>query len=156
MTVDEIDVVEHPLDIKKVTMTRKGVNQIKPLNPNQRVEAETVCATNNAHFVPSGNIGNMVAMVGSQQVTVISRDKAVLKVSKVDFGKGAKRMTLMLRGKGSVEIHKGSPDGQLLGRTAVNTNDWRTAKCSIKATGEQDVVFVMKGESLQFDYWICE
>lgn len=156
MTVDEIEVTEHPLDIKKVTMTRKGVSQIKALNPYQRVEAETVCATNNAHFESFGETGNMVALVGSDQVTAIGKDMAVLKVSGVDFGKGAKRMSLMLKGKGTVEIRKGTPDGLLLGKVSVNNSDWRSVRCSLKAKGEQDVVFVMKGKSLQFDYWSCE
>lgn len=80
------------------------VSQIKPLNPYQRVEAETVCATNNALFVPSADAGNMVAMVGSKQVTIISKDMAVLKVSRVDFGKCSRHMEMMLRGKGSVEV----------------------------------------------------
>lgn len=156
MTVDEIEVVEHPLDIKKVTMTRKGVNQIKSLSPYKRVEAETVCATNNAHFIPFGEPGNMVAMVGSQQVTAVSKDMAVLKVSKVGFGKGSKRMKLMLKGKGSVEVRQGSHNGPLLGKVNVNNSVWRSANCSVKARGEKDIVFVMRGENLQFDYWSCE
>lgn len=156
MTVDEIEVIEHPLDIKKVNMTRKGVSQIKALDPYKRVEAETVCATNNAHFEPSGEQGNMVAMVGSQQVTKISPDMAVLKVSRVDFRQGSKRMNLMLSGKGTVEIHEGSHTGRLLGKASVNSRDWRSVACSVKAKGEQDLVFVLRGGDLRFDYWACE
>ena len=156
MTVDEIEVDEHPLNIKKVTMTRKGVSQIKALNPYQRVEAETVCATNNAHFEPSGDAGNMVALVGSQQTTVINKDLAVLKVSGVDFGKGAKRIKLMLKGKGSVEIRQGSPTGKLLGKVSANASAWRSSACSLHAKGEQDIVFVLRGKTLMFDYWTCE
>lgn len=156
MTVDEIEVNEHPLDIKKATMTRKGVSQIKPLNPYQRVEAETVCATINAHFLPSGDAGNMVAMVGSKQVTVISKDMAVLKVSRVDFGKGSRFMNLMLRGKGTVEVRQGSVNGKLLGKSSSRSKDWHLSRCNIKAVGEQDIVFVMKGKDLQFDYWKSE
>lgn len=156
MTVDEIEVDEHPLNIRKVTMTRKGVDQIKPLNPYQRVEAETVCATNNAHFVPSTETGNMAAMVGSQQTTVVNKGKAILKVSKVDFGEGAKQMELMLKGKGTVEIRQGSPTGKLLGKVSANSSAWRTSSCTLHAKGEQDIVFLMKGETLMFDYWNCK
>ena len=156
MTVDEIEVVEHPLEIKKVTMTRQGVKQIKALNPYQRVEAETVCATNNASFEPAGAQGNMVARVGSKQTTLINKDLAVLKVSSGDFGKGARRMQLMLRGKGSVEIRQGSHTGKLLGKVNASSADWRSVKCSLSAKGEQDIVFVMRGKTLQFDYWSCE
>ena len=156
MTVDEIEIVEHPLEIKKVTMTRQGVKQIKALNPYQRVEAETVCATNNASFEPAGAQGNMVARVGSKQTTLINKDLAVLKVSGVDFGKGARRMQLMLRGKGSVEIRQGSHTGKLLGKVNASSADWCSVKCSLSAKGEQDIVFVMRGKTLQFDYWSCE
>ncbi len=156
MTVDEIEVVEHPLDIKKVTMTRRGVPQIKSLDPYRRVEAETVCATNNAHFVSTDVPGNMVAMVGSQQTTVINKDIAVLKVSGVDFGKGARRMKMMLKGKGTVEVRQGSHTGRLLGKCAVNSPKWKATVGAINAKGAQDIVFVLRGKTLQFDYWVCE
>lgn len=156
MTVDEIEVIEHPLDIKKVTMARKGVNQIKSLYPYQRVEAETVCATNNAHFEPSGLQGNMVAMVGSKQTTVIKKDLAVLKVSGVDFGKGSHRMLLTLKGKGTIEVREGSHTGRLLGKVSVNSSTWHTSTCSLQSKGEHDLVFVLRGKTLMFDYWMCE
>lgn len=156
MTVDEIEVVEHPLNIKKVTMTRRGVHQIKALDPYKRVEAETVCATDNVHFEPSGEPGNMVAIAGSQQTNVINKDIAVLKVSGVNFYNGAKRMKLMLKGKGSVEIRQGSPTGKLLGKVSANASAWRSTACQLNAKGEQDIVFVLRGKTLMFDYWICE
>lgn len=156
MTVDEIEVEEHPLNIKKATMTRKGVSQIKPLNPYQRVEAETVSATNNAHFLPSNKPGNMVAMVGSQQVTAINPDIAILKVSRADFAKKCHRMNMMLKGKGSVEVRQDSVNGKLLGKTKCVSNKWQKSRCSLNVQGEHDIVFVMKGKDLQFDYWSCE
>ncbi len=156
MTVDEIEVDEHPLNIHKATMTRKGVSQIKPLNPYQRVEAETVCATNNAHFQPSGNAGNMMAMIGSKQVTAISPNIAVLKVSRVDFGKGSRSISMMLRGKGTVEVRQDTVGGKLLGKTSANSKEWQTSRCNMKVSGEHDIVFVMKGKDLQFDYWKCQ
>ena len=156
MTVDEIEVDEHPLNIHKATMTRKGVSQIKPLNPYQRVEAETVCATNNAHFLPSGSAGNMMAMIGSKQVTAISPDIAVLKVSRVDFGEGSRSISMMLRGKGTVEVRQDTVGGKLLGKTSANSKEWQTSRCNMKVSGEHDIVFVMKGKDLQFDYWKCQ
>lgn len=156
MTVDEIDVEEHPLNIKKATMTRKGVSQIKPLNPYQRVEAETVCATNNAHFVPAEDAGNMLAMVGSQQVTAIDENMAVLKVSQVDFGKGCHRMNMMLRGKGTIEVRQGAVNGKILGKASAKTNDWRLVRCNMRTRDKHDIVLIMRGKDLQFDYWVCE
>ncbi|MCQ2203326.1 MAG: glycoside hydrolase family 43 protein [Bacteroidales bacterium] len=156
MTVDEIEVDEKNLDIKKVYMTRKGVSQIKCLDPFRRVEAETVCATNNANFVPMGDPGNMIARVGSKQTTVIDRDMAVLKVSGVDFGKGVRRMSLMLRGKGTVEIRQNSPSGKLMGKVKSTSTQWKTVSCAMAAEGVTDVVFILRGKDIEFDYWKCE
>lgn len=156
MTVDEIEVDEENLDIKKVNMTLKGVDQIKNLNPFERVEAETVCATENAGFEAYGEPGNMVAKVGGKQKSITDRKLAVLKVSGVDFGKGTKKIRMSLKGAGTVSVRENSIHGKLLGTVSSNLAEWKTTTAKFSAQGVKDIVFVLEGKTLQFDWWTCE
>ena len=58
--VDKIDVDEKNVKIKMTQMTRKGVDQIRPLNPFQIQQTETVAGTLNATFAETETVGLML------------------------------------------------------------------------------------------------
>ena len=139
--------------------TKAGVTEsLVPLNPFQRVEAETMAWSKGLKTTRSSKTGVYVSSINNGDYLMV-RD--------VDFGDGAKRFLAGVASGavgGSIELRLGALDGKLLGVCTVsNTGGWNTwevqaAKIS-KAKGVHDLYFVFKGgegDLFNFDWWTLE
>lgn len=139
--------------------TKAGVTEsLSPLNPFQRVEAETMAWSERLKTTKSSKTGVYVSSINNGDYLMV-RD--------VDFGDGAKRFLAGVASGavgGSIELRLGALDGKLLGVCTVsNTGGWNTwevqaAKIS-KAKGIHDLYFVFKGgegDLFNFDWWTLE
>jgi arabinoxylan arabinofuranohydrolase len=142
--------------IPPITPTREGVNQsVANLDPYQRVEAETIAWSEGVKTAFDIKTGVYVTKIENGDY---------LKVSSVDFGKGAKKFEASVASAskgGTVEIRLGSKTGQLIGTCQVKkTGDeltWKTATCkTTPVSGVHDLYFVFsghEGELFNFNWW---
>ncbi len=136
-------------------LTQSGPDQIEPLNPFIRNEAETICWCEGVKTEKCSeggvNIGNI-------------KDGSYIKVSGVDFGEGADKFTASVSSEsngGTMEIHLDSKTGPMVGALRVSGTGgwqkWEEASCDVAgASGEHDVYFVFKGSDnyiMNVDWW---
>lgn len=147
--VDEIDVDEDKLHIAMGSQTLHGPSQLKPLNPFALQQSETTAATHGVGFIPAGDkAGNMTA--------VVTGNDACIKVKGVAFDKKARSFHVKAGGKGTIEVRKGSADGELLSKVNIDTTDATLHKQSVKIARDKnpcDLYFVLKGDNITFDWW---
>ncbi|MBR4509814.1 MAG: family 43 glycosylhydrolase [Ruminococcus sp.] len=141
--------------IPMLKSTKTGPDQIEPLNPFERVEAETICwcegvktekdSSNNV------NIGNI-------------KKGSYIKVSGVDFGDGAEKFTASVASAesgGNVELHLDSKNGPVVGNLKVGGtggwHNWEEVSCDVMgASGEHDLYLVFNGGDgylMNMDWW---
>ncbi|KFZ13108.1 hypothetical protein V501_03877 [Pseudogymnoascus sp. VKM F-4519 (FW-2642)] len=143
--------------IPAISMTSAGVDQIAPLDPYVRQEAET-----NAW---SWGLSTEVSAEGGMYVTNITNGDYI-KVKGVDFGRRHRPLFFSARvasagNGGSLELRLGGATGTLVGKCPVSntgsSQTWTTVTCAVHgATGTQDLYFVFTGGSgnlFNFDYW---
>lgn len=141
--------------IKEVTYTKDGVPQVEPLNPYERVEAETTNAQSGIETEPCKD--------GGMDVTSLDANDWI-RVRGVDFGAGAKSFSARVastKAGGSIEVHLGTMSGMLAATCSVPSTGaaqtFMTTTCDVSgATGVSDVYFVFKGSGSQlfnFDSW---
>ncbi len=135
--------------IQKVPYWQDNVlEQIQPFNPFRKVEAETM----------SWGYGLKTSKMG-RMITVTDIDPGEhLKVSGVDFKRGAKTLTMNVNAirPAAVEIRLDTENGPLVG--TMNLSDtkgsFKNFSCSLKgASGVHDLFFVFKGEGFDWDWW---
>jgi len=151
----------------------KGVRQLAPIDPYQRVEAETIAWTSRikrdrdrAYYWAPG-----VTTAQNDRVGVYvtrTTDRSYLKVEGVDFGKkGAKTFVASIANAlpgTTMELRVDGVDGPLIGTLLVDNADavgqWRGKKASVSgATGVRDLYIIFRGKQggnqslLDFDYW---
>lgn len=145
--IDEIQIDEETVDIKMGAMTLKGPEQIKPLNPYSRHQAETAAATQGIKFTETDAVGNVIAS------NVEKRD-GILLVKGVIFGAPADRIHVQAYGKGTIEVRQNSPKGELLTTIPVNGKTMEEIQTKIKnpIIDQTDLCFVLKG-NVYFDNW---
>lgn len=133
------------------------LEQIEPLNPYRRIEAETMAWGYGLKTERSKEGGIYVTRVDDQDT---------LRVCGVDFGKkGVKQFLASVasdKGNCAIEIHLDSADGPLVGTLKLEATgsmeQFNQQKCSIKgAKGMHDLVFrftgIEKADLLNWDYW---
>ena len=80
-----------------------------------------------------------------------------LKVSGVDFKKGAKTLQMNVNAlkSATVEIRLDSEEGPLVGTMNIKPTDgYKNASCTLKgASGVHDLYFVFKGDGFTWDWW---
>lgn len=144
--------------IQEVIITRDGLKQLKPFNPYQRNEAETMA---------KGSGINSEAMKGKQGNRIVNEihNGDYLKIRGVDFGKvGARNFFASVSSAttgGKIEIRLEGEKGLLLGTLSVPStgdwNNWTTVSTNvIQMGGIFDLYLVFKGgsdELFRFDYW---
>ena len=141
--------------IPEINMSKEGPAQLQALNPFVRNEAETICW--------SVGIETEVCEAGGMNIGFIENGDYI-KVSGVDFEKGAESFTASIASAGnggSIEIRLDAKDGKLVGTCDVPTTGgwqtWQEVTCDIEgAEGEHDLYFVFTGgESYLFnmDWW---
>ncbi|SEK92936.1 Carbohydrate binding domain-containing protein [Ruminococcus sp. YRD2003] len=143
--------------IPMVKPTNEGPAQLEPLNPFERVEAETICWSEG---VKSENCSEGGINIGS------IKNGSYIKVAGVDFGQGAEKFTACAAANGSggtIELHLDKKDGPKIGECAVTGTggwqNWQEFSCDVSAEGEHDLYFVFTGGNdylMNFDWWQFE
>lgn len=159
-----VDVVEMTYNpdgtIKEVPYFRDGtLDQIEPLNPYRRVEAETI----------AWGYGLKTNKMGDRNMCVTDIDNGEhLKVAGVDFGKkGPKRLVVnaaAVKNGGSIDVYVDGVDGSKIGTVNVKSTGsldrYADMSCRLsKMTGVHDLYFVFHGEGknlFNIDYWRFE
>ncbi len=147
--------------IQKVEADMKGVEQLKPLDPYTRVEAETMAWSAGIEVEPHGSDEGLY---GQMAVTAIENGDWIA-VAKVDFGSGASAFQASVQslgGSGQIELRLDGLDGQLIGTVSApaagGTEEWVTASQEVAgAAGVHDLYFVFRGQPeqqlLKLDWW---
>lgn len=146
--VDEIEIDEGNVNIHMGKQTLKGVSQIKVLNPFMLQQAETTAATQGVKFLNGKDVGDMYA------VTVPGME-GILSVRGVEFCKAPSRLEVQAAGDGIIEVHRNTPDGEMMAAIQINTPNMKLLKTKIQTQfeGTTDLCFVLKGENIVFDQW---
>lgn len=132
-----------------------GVDQIEPLNPFKRVEAETIAWSEGLKTEKDPKNGMYITNID---------DKDYLKVRGVDFKKGAKRFDARLvaaKNGSTIELHIDSLTGPLISVCEVkqsgDPNGWAISSSKMKKIkGIHDLYFVFEGRGnnlFNFDWW---
>ena len=140
--------------IPMIKPTNQGPDQIEPLNPFERVEAETICWSEGVKSEKCSDGGINIGSI---------KNGSYIKVAGVDFAQGAEKFTCSAASNGNggtIELHLDSKDGQKIGECVVSGTggwqSWQEFSCDVSAEGEHDLYFVFKGGSdylLNFDWW---
>ncbi len=137
------------------------LEQIEPLNPFRKVEAETIAWGYGLKTTPRRAWGLHPT---NQIVTHIDENEFIL-VKGVDFGKGAKTFKVCASAHlmgGTIELHLDSKNGPVIGKVKVgNTKDeYMEFETPVKnAKGVHDLYMVFKGGDFQqrnlffMDWW---
>ena len=129
-----------------VTGTMSGIAQKKSISPYSKVQAETM----------SNQAGINVRGLGNTVVTDIDKGDWI-KVSGVDFSKGASSVTLNVSSKSgcAVKVCTKSPDGNAVAYAEIPAGSSMseiTVPLVNSISGTQDIYFVFSGQA-EFDYW---
>lgn len=136
-----------------INFTSQGVNQLQPVNPYERQEAETINQCKGVKCEGDYN-GCYVTGIGSGDY---------IKVRGVDFGDdGATSFTARVRAEKAcgLTVRLGSESGTIMGKLSVEpTNgEWQEFSCELTTpiTGLRDLYFKYSGKTganLEFDSW---
>ncbi|MCU6687566.1 family 43 glycosylhydrolase [Dorea acetigenes] len=150
--------------IDTITADMKGVEQLKTVDPYQRLESENFAWNSGIKTVVCAQDGGMVKELNMAITDIQDREWTAL--SGVDFGEeGAAKLTANVAGKagGTIEVRLDAKDGDLVGTLEVPAGDgsYKTVECTLEgATGEHKVFFVFRGEEekdlMDVDYWAFE
>lgn len=131
--------------IQAVAGTMTGIAQKKTINPYQTVQAETM----------SNQAGIQVRGLGDTVVTEIDQGDWI-KVSGVNFSKGAAQITMKVSSKNgcAVKICTGSPTGKAVGYAEIPSGGTMTTVSAMVQglNGTQDLYFVFSGQA-EMDSW---
>jgi arabinoxylan arabinofuranohydrolase len=144
--------------IKPMKMTAGISNGSQPLNPYQKVEAETIAWSENVKATQNDVVGVFVNGMSNNAYT---------KVKNVDFKDGAREFTARVgttHNTGvTMEVHLDGLSGPMLASLKVpltgGDDRWALVNAPItKTTGVHDLYFVFKAENkrgviMYFDYW---
>ena len=146
--IDKIKVDEENLTIHMGEATRTGVDQLKPLYPFNWVQAETVAATHNIRFVPTGRPGDTAAACHT--------DGQILKIRGVDFHTTPQEVNVVVRGPGKLTVRLDHPkEGQIIANLSFEGDEWKevTEKITVPVSGQHDLFFITSEGDFQFDKW---
>ena len=141
--------------IPMLKSTKTGPDQIEPLNPFERVEAETICW---CEGVKTEKDSNNSVNIGS------IKKGSYIKVAGVDFGEGADTFTACVASAesgGNIELHLDSKTGPIVGNLKVGgTGGWQNweevSTNVVGASGEHDLYLVFNGGDgylMNVDWW---
>ena len=163
LCVDQIDVNEDTQTIRKITMTQKGVSPIKPLDPYQLHQAETMASCGGISYEDFKNTtsASSVSTLGndaSKNLYIKMAAGSWTAVRNVDFGQtGAKSLVVRAKGTGTVEIRTGR-NSQPLARMEFSSTEMKDHVVSVDPSVFKDTktfVFIVftQAENVQFDSW---
>ena len=151
--------------IKEIKGDRFGVPQIRPLNPYERVEAETIAWQRGITTEPCNAPGGLVESVNLCVADIDDGDW--LAVSNADFatdGPSVFLASVASTAGGRIEIRVDSPGGKVIGTLDVpatgGEQKWRLVQCDVEpVTGVHNIFFIFKRsheaqtDLFRFDYW---
>jgi arabinoxylan arabinofuranohydrolase len=141
--------------IPRITPTITGVSSVSNLNPNKRVEAETIAWEEGVETASDSKSGVYVTDIDNGDYT---------KIRAVNFRKKSnwfEANVASVSGGASIEIHIDSLNGDLIGTCNVKSTggmqNWTTQYCKLKnVKGVHDVYFVFiggEGKLFNFNWW---
>ena len=161
--VDAVTVDEATQTISKASLTTKGVAPLKPLNPYQLQQAETMASCGgvgyedfkNMKTVPSKNtLGNDA----SENMYIRMAPGSWTSVRNIDFGEnGAKSFVLRAKGSGTFEIRmasKGQPVAMMqFSSTEMTDHEFEIDPAAFKGTKNFLFLVFTKADNVQLDSW---
>jgi hypothetical protein len=150
LCVDEIPVDENALIITRRDGTKKGVSQIKSVNPYQMNQAETMANSAEVNYVETDETGNLLVAGAKSGAWILVKD--------VDFGSGAAAVVAQVSGKGKISVCLDTEENKPVATIAGAAGEMTEVRGAVKgaATGKHDVYFVFDGSGIQFDSWQFE
>ena len=142
--------------IPRIANTANGVKPIQNLDPYQLTQAETIAWAAGIETAVGANTGVYVTDIHHGDY---------IKVSSVDFGKGAKSFEAKIAGgiqQSTIEVRLDSLTGVVVANLTVNptggNQHWKSqsTKTAHRATGVRDLYFIFKGgdgDLFNFDWW---
>lgn len=163
LCVNEITVDEETQTISKITMTKKGVSPIKPLDPYQLQQAETMASCGGVNYEDFKNIKtitskNTLGNDASENMYIKMAPGSWTAVRNVDFGeKGAKSFVLRAKGTGTLEFRtasKGQPIATLeFSSTEMEDHVFEIDPEVFKGTKNLFFLVFTEATNVQFDAW---
>lgn len=163
LCVNEITVDEETQTISKITMTKKGVSPIKPLDPYLLQQAETMASCGGVNYEDFKNIKtitskNTLGNDASENMYIKMAPGSWTAVRNVDFGeKGAKSFVLRAKGTGTLEFRtasKGQPIAMLeFSSTEMEDHVFEIDPEVFKGTKNLFFLVFTEATNVQFDAW---
>ena len=163
LCVNEITVNEETQTISKINMTKKGANPIKPLDPYQLQQAETMASCGGVNYEDFKNIKtiptkNTLGNDASENMYIKMAAGSWTAVRNVDFGeKGAKSFVLRAKGSGTIEFRtasKGQPIATVeFSSTEMQDNVFEIDPEVFKGTKNLFFLVFTEASNVQFDSW---
>ena len=152
LQVANIKVDEENVHIYPATIDKKGVEQIKALNPYIIQQAETTAATEGVMFVADQQPGNMIAKPGKAFVRYAMPEKSIIQVRKVDFGTKSLTVSAHVKGNGTLTAHLDTPESEAVATLTIDSNEWTDVEVPCEVSGTHHLVFELEGD-IEFDHW---
>ena len=148
LCVNEASVDEASVTIEKVSASKSGVSQIKPLDPYEPVKASTIAACANISYEQKSD-GEVIVISGNGDGKA-----SWICVRGADMGKSAEYFAARVRGKGRIDVYLGEIEGEPCTSIAFNSNDWSVVynRFDSKISGTNDIYFVLS-DGVEFDSW---
>ena len=163
LCVNEITVDEETQTISKITMTKKGVSPIKPLDPYLLQQAETMASCGGVNYEDFKNIKtitskNTLGNDASENMYIKMAPGSWTAVRNVDFGeKGAKSFVLRAKGTGTLEFRtasKGQPIATVqFASTEMEDHVFEIDPETFKGTKNLFFLVFTEATNVQFDAW---
>lgn len=144
--INRIDISDG--NILPLTPTMSGVAQTSPVNPYNKVQAETIFSQAGVRVVGTGDGQAVVKDIQNGDFT---------KIKGVNFKKGLKTIKICVKTDTDVdvEVRESSREGNLLGIISASNTSGKFIEFSGQMSstkGTKDICFVFKGP-MEFDYW---
>ena len=163
LCVNEIKVDEATQTISKVNMTKKGPSPIKPLNPYELQQAETMASCGGVSYEDFKNTKTITSKStlgndASQNMYIKMAPGSWTSLRNVDFGEtGARSFLLRAKGTGTFEIRTASK-GTPIATMEFSSTDWEDHVMELDPAvfkGTKNLLFLVftQAENVKFDAW---
>ncbi len=161
--INEATVDETTQTIKQVQLDSKGVAPLKPLNPFELQQAETMASCGGVNYEDFKNIKtitskNTLGNDASENMYIKMAPGSWTSVRNVDFGEnGARSFILRAKGTGTFEIRTASK-GQPIATMEFSSTTWEDHVMEIDPAvfkGTKNFLFLVftEAQGVQFDAW---
>ena len=163
LCVNEITVDETTQTISKVNMTKKGPAPLKPLNPYELQQAETMASCGGVSYEDFKNLKtitskNTLGNDASENMYIKMASGSWTSLRNVDFGEtGARSFLFRTKGTGTFEIRKASKSVPIA-TMEFSSTDWEDHVMELdpdvfKGTFQFLFLVFTQADKVQFDAW---